>query len=322
MKNFASSVGIIFLIYVVLVAVLACGELQPRANELETRVSKVEEERAALEKENRILREIAGPLPDSLDKYFPPQAEGPVYLFEMFALSGPFEGIIVDLQQKDTDGVQANYEAFKAQYQKLAGMVPEWKERYPMEPVDALGTALATGDPAKIGPSLEKVGKVCGSCHIVSQTKAHQKYHWKDFEEIKLADPLTRETLSLHSYMERMAAAFGGIGNDLRQGQLDNARKNYQAFNARFDALAKNACKQCHQDRAGKEIPRTYFVDESVKGMIGQLGQVLSSPTPDAEAIGKLSGAIGNESCFKCHLVHFPAAQAKERWEKLEELLE
>ncbi len=56
--------------------------------------------------------------------------------------------------------------------------------------------------------------------------------------------------------------------------------------------------------------------------MIGQLGQVLSSPTPDAEAIGKLSGAIGNESCFKCHLVHFPAAQARERWEELEELLE
>jgi hypothetical protein len=240
----------------------------------------------------------------------------------MFALSGAFEGIIVDLQQQDTSGIQSNYEFFKGQYQKMSEMVPEWKTRFPMEPVESLGKALTGGDPAKVGPALEEVGKACGSCHLLFQTKAHQKYHWQDFEEVKLTDPLSNETLELHHFMERMAVAFVGIGNDLRQGQLDNARENFQAFNSRFKTMAKDACKECHQDPTGKEIPRNYFVDASVQGMIDQLGQVLSESSPDAQAIEQLSGGIGNESCMKCHLVHFPAAHSKERWEKLADVFE
>jgi hypothetical protein len=306
----------------VLIAVSAYPGSRSREEELEAQISSLEMEKQALEEQISVLKQIAGPLPASLDQHFPPKAPGPVFLFEKFALSGAFEGIIVDLQQNDTSGIQSNYEFFKSQYQKMSEMVPEWKERFTMEPVESLGEALTGGDPAKVGPALEEVGKVCGSCHLLFQTKAHQKYHWKDFEEIELTDPLSNETIDLHDFMERMTLAFNGIGNDLRQGQLENARKDFQAFNSRFKALAKNGCKECHQDPAGKEIPRKYYVDASVQGMIDQLGQVLSESSPDAQAIEQLSGGIGNESCMKCHLVHFPAAHTKERWEKLADVFE
>ncbi len=298
------------------------AQISSREKELEAQISSMEMEKKELEEQISVLKEIAGPLPASLDQYFPPKAPAPVYLFEMFALSGAFEGIIVDLQQQDVSGIQSNYEFFKGQYQKMSGMVPEWKPLFPMEPVDSLGKALESGDPAKVGPALEEVGKVCGSCHLVFQTKSHQKYHWPDFEEVMLTDPMSNETMELYHFMERMAVAFVGIGNDLRQGQLDNARENFQAFSIRFKTLAEDACKQCHTDQAGIEIPRKYFVDASVLGMIDQLGQALSESTPDAEVIGQLSGGIGNESCLKCHLVHLPAAQRKDRMEKLSKMFE
>ncbi|MDP2662375.1 MAG: hypothetical protein Q8R28_16780, partial [Dehalococcoidia bacterium] len=140
---------------VALVLVAACGN--------KDQVTKLENQVTKLEKENKILSEIAGPPPASLAQYYPPQAQAPIWLIEMFNLVGPFEGIGVDLQEGDVQGAKANYDAFKAQYNKVSGMVPEWKGRFPPGPVDDLGKALDSGDPAKVGPAMGQVGQVCGS---------------------------------------------------------------------------------------------------------------------------------------------------------------
>jgi hypothetical protein len=75
--------------------------------------------------------------------------------------------------------------------------------------------------------------------------------------------------------------------------------------------LAKEGCKQCYQDAEGNEIPRKYFVDESSMDVVAQLGQAVSGPSPDPNAIGQLAGGIGNEIYLECHLVHLPAQNAK-----------
>jgi hypothetical protein len=270
-----------------------------------------------------VLKEIAGPPPDSLDNLFPPKAAAPVYLIEMFNLAAPFEGVGVDLQEQDITGVKANYQAFKAQYDKVAGMVPEWKSRFPKEPVDALGQAIDSGDPAKVGPAMGKTGEVCSSCHLLYQVKVQQKYHWPNFDDIKLTDPVTNQSLAFVDYMTAMAGAYSGIATDLQEGQLDNARKNFQAFSARFKALAVPtsgcATKGCHDAQPFK--PRAYFVDDSMQAMVDQLGQALESPAPNSQTVQQLSGAIGNESCLKCHLVHFPAQYSKDTWEQFKDIL-
>jgi len=273
----------------------------------------LEAENARLAEENALLKEIAGPLPASLDQYFPPAAPAPVWLLEMFALAGPFEGIGIDLAQGDIEGAMANYNAFKAQYTKMSEMGPEWKDKFPSEPVDALGEALASGDPGKVGPAMGAVGGVCGACHSLNQVKAFQKYHWGDFDAIEIKDPVSGENLGWRDYMFALAGSFGGITNDLAQGQNDNAVANFEAFDARFDALG-SSCFSCHSSE------RTYFVDATVQGMIDQLGEAVSAPNPDMAAIGGLAGGIGNESCFKCHLVHIPAQNTKHKWETFEDL--
>jgi len=269
------------------------------------------------------LKEIAGPPPASLDNLFPPKAAAPIYLLEMLNLSGPFAGIGVDLQEKDIPGVKANYQAFKAQYDKVAGMVPEWKSLIPKEPIDALGQAIDSGDPAKVGPAMEKAAEVCSSCHLVNMVKVQQKYHWPNFDDVKLTDPVTSQSLAFVDYMKVMEGAYSGIATDLQEGQLDNARKNFEAFNARFKALALStggcATKGCHDAQPFK--PRAYFVDDSIQATVDQLGKELASPTPDAQTVQQLSGAIGMESCLKCHWVHLPAQMSKDTWETYKDIL-
>jgi len=282
------------LVVLSLMILTACGpDLKPQLDKLE--------------KENKKLKEIAGPLPASLDKYYPPKAPAPIYLIEMFALSGPFEGVGSDLQENDFSGAKDNFNAFKTQYQKMAVMVEEWKDKFPMQPIDTLGQALAGSDPAKIGKAMGEVGKVCASCHVINQVKAQQKYHWPDFNDITLTDPLTQKSISWHEYMMQMAGTFNGIGIDLKEEQLENARNNFKVFSNFFISM-KDGCGACHTS------DRAYFVDASIQNMVKDLGKAINATTPDAKAIEKLSGAIGNESCLKCHFVHMPSVNAKAIW--------
>ena len=300
MKRKPAKIGVVFVLLLLAAVLAGCTDQQ--------QITQLQADKAALQEQNKQLKELVGPLPASLDNYFPPKAQAPIWLIEMFALASPLESIDVDLQQGDIAGAKANYTAFKTQYAKMAEMVPEWKTRFPMAPVEALGKALESGDPKQVGPAMGQVGQVCGSCHLANQTKAFVKYHWPDFEALKLTDPVSKESVAWVDYMRAMAGAFTGISNDLQQGQVDNARKNFDAFSARIKGLEKEGCVKCHN------TPRTYFVDPASLAMVDKLGQALKASPPDAKAIAELGGAIGNETCMKCHLVHVPAAATRERW--------
>ena len=265
-----------------------------------------------------LLREIAGPPPSSLDQYFPPQAPAPLYMIEMFNLAGPFEGIGVDLQEGDMSNVEANFQAFQSEYIKVSKMVPEWTDKFPSDPVAALGKAIDGGDPAKIGQAMGAVGQVCSDCHLVNQVKVEQKYHWPDFASVTIDNPVTGQAaVEFGDYMVALGGAFSGMSTDLKEGQLDNARNNFQAFDALFGKLATDGCKQCHSNPVThEEIPRKYFTDSDSLALVNQLGTALNASTPDPTAITNLTQAIGNGICVNCHLVHLPAQTTKDIWDK------
>jgi hypothetical protein len=64
-------------------------------------------------------------------------------------------------------------------------------------------------------------------------------------------------------------------------------------------------CIACH------DTERKYFIDENVMQMIDQLQAAMNQPQIDNEAVSELRQSIEDESCFKCHLVHRPAASAR-----------
>ncbi|MEI6875591.1 MAG: hypothetical protein WCL50_10750 [Spirochaetota bacterium] len=191
-----------------------------------------------------------------------------------------------------------------AQLKTLAGPPPASLDQY-----------FPPKAPAQIGPAMGAVGGVCGSCHLAFQVKVQQQYHWKNFDDVKLANPVTGQTQKLADYMTVMAGAFDGVMVDLQEGQVQNARGNFQTFSAQFQALGKDACVQCHVN------PRRYYVDGESMALVASFGDALSADKPDMSAVGALNQVIGNSICFNCHLVHMPAQIAKDSWETFADIL-
>jgi hypothetical protein len=255
---------------------------------------------------NQHSQSTTSSLPISLDTLYPPHTPGPVYYREMHNLSQPLSGIVCDLFEGDLENSRKNFHAFRKEYAKISTLVPEWTGMYPTAPVDELGKAMETGDPGKIMPAIDAVGRVCDDCHRKYMPQAYHRYHWDDFSAISVTDPLSGQQVGYKQIMLMLETNMTGIGVDLQEGQPDNARKQLSAFESRFQTM-KQTCAACHEQE------RRYYVNDEVLIMIDDLKQALSRETVEPGAVGGLLQQIGQESCFKCHLVHIPAAYATSR---------
>jgi hypothetical protein len=166
------------------------------------------------------------------------------------------------------------------------------------------------------------VGQTCTDCHLLDQIKVEQKYTWPNFDDIKVTDPVSGKSLAWVDYMTALAGTYGGALGALQAGQQAAAVGAFQAFQTQYKALATDGCKQCHQDPVTKqEIPRKYYVDADSMAMIAQAAAALAKTPPDPAAVGALAQGIANDLCVKCHLVHFPAQNAKDLWSTYQNIL-
>lgn len=255
---------------------------------------------------NNTYTEIPYP-PESMDAYYPPISEQPVFAFAMLGMEMQFTGIAVNLLEKDFENANKSYEKFKEQYVQVSKLVPEWESNFTMEPVEELGKSLQSADAGKIFASIDAVGKVCGNCHMKYVIPVQYKYHWRDFDAINVSDQVTNENTDFLNLMRRISLNFTGIGVNLQEGQVENANNHFNEFKSRFFSM-KATCTHCHK------TPRKYYVDEEVRNMIDDLGKALNAKSIDFKLIEELSIKIGEESCEKCHLVHMPAAITKQSW--------
>jgi cytochrome c556 len=256
----------------------------------------------------KTLETFIGPPPASMDELYPPKAAAPIYTIKMIELSTYLDSISVDLQEGDGSNAVKDYDAFKNSYTEVSKMVPELETEYKPGLVDALGKAMQSKDQEKVIQALQQIGESCDECHEEYRTSVWAKYIWRDYSSIELKDPLTQEKIPWKVYMIRLSSNYVGMTSDMMQGQIDSSKRNYQAFNSRFNGLAEG-CKACHKSE------RRYFISEDIKGMIKSLGGALNSEKPNIGDIQKLSQGIGMESCYKCHIIHMPAQYFKKQWE-------
>ncbi|MFH1161419.1 MAG: hypothetical protein V1733_10805 [bacterium] len=231
----------------------------------------------------------------------------------MFKLNTPLNGILIDLLENDPESAMSQFERFKTVYVEVSKMVPEWKKKFPMDVVNTLDSALRTRDMDEIMGAYQNVGQICQDCHVNFMVKVQQKYHWGNFSVVEVRDPLSGEAMVFSQFKHALASNFDGIGIDLEQGEYENAQKQFQAFNFRFQTL-KETCKECHLTE------RTYYVNNGIQSLIDKLGKTISEPTIDMERVAELTQVIGMESCFHCHLVHLPAWSFRFNQARIEKL--
>lgn len=240
-------------------------------------------------------------LPASLDALYPPKASSPVLLLAMHGLNTSLAGIAVDVSEDDRQGALANFESFRDRYEETARLVPEWASRYLSQPVEELGRVLASGTPEAVMAAMGNVGAVCHQCHLTTMVPVQQKYHWPDFGEIRIQDPIIKAELDYPSFMQMLNANLSGVGTDLEQGQMENARMQLAALQSRMATL-KESCNDCHDSE------RAYYVDEQVEKLLAGMKEALDASDFDPALVAQMSRRLGEESCSRCHLVHLPAA--------------
>lgn len=245
--------------------------------------------------------------PASLDSLYPPHAKFPVFLVKMHEMSGAFVGILSDLFEGDTENSGKNYLRFKEKYSEISQLVPEWNSLTPHAPVIALGEALQSGDKDTIMAAFGAVEKICHDCHESNMTSVQMKFHWKDFGQIMVTDPVTGQDLPYNRYMQFLDLAFTGIMNDVAQGQQKAALAYLDQFSQRLNTL-EETCYECHSTE------RFYFVDEQIKNSLNQMEKEIRKSEMNVPKIAGLFQEIGMESCNKCHLVHTPSYFIKKQW--------
>jgi mono/diheme cytochrome c family protein len=269
------------------------------------------DEIAQLKKENAVLLKIAGPPPAVLDSLYPPVAPAPLYLLKMHELGGPLSGMAVKIMEGDRETARALFNTFREQYASVSEMVPEWKADFPLGPLDELDGLIEEGDPGAIMEAFQKVGEVCHQCHLKQMPKVQQKYHWPEFSMISLTDPLSNKELEFRQFMMSMELSVMGMMGELQMSNIDAAIVHMDNFKKYLDPL-KESCYACHNSE------RKYYVDENVDMYIANFEQEIRSEAPNPKSIEQLGQLIGQEMCFKCHLVHVPATYAKSVWQEME----
>ena len=248
--------------------------------------------------------------PSSLDAFYPPKAKEPIYLNRMFGLNERMMGIVIDLMEEDIANVGPSFEKLKEDYVEISKLVPEWEAKYPLGPVEELGKALQSGEKEVIMAAIEKVGHSCHACHVETMAGVKAKYHWQEFRQIKVKDPISKTEVNFVQMMQNLNFSFTGATYDLKQGQKEKAEEHARAFQARFQSVSET-CQECHGTSE-----RTYYVDDSIQQAIADLVQALSKTPPDQNEIANQVMTIGMDGCFKCHLIHIPPTYAKYQWEE------
>jgi len=243
-------------------------------------------------------------LPASLDGLYPPKTERPVLFLAMHDLNAALTGVVVDINENDREGAVANFQRCEQLYREIALLVPEWKSWYPAEPVEELGRVVQAGTPGEVMAAVGKVGAACHDCHVATMVPVQMRYHWPDFNEITVHDPVAGVDIDFPEFMRMLNASMTGVANDLRQDQPVNARVQFAEFSRRMAAL-RESCDACHDSE------RAYFVDTRIESLLADIGVALAGSAPDPVAVAARNQRIGEESCFKCHLVHLPAAYSR-----------
>jgi hypothetical protein len=167
------------------------------------------------------------------------------------------------LKDGNIDKAKEYFAAFKAQYFKVSKMVPEWSDHSPSEPMENLEKALDSRDYGKIDPAIQGVGMTCARCHQEHLLEVWYKYHWGDFEIIKIPDPVTNKILGFIEYMFGLHHSYSAVNTYLSEekagGKFNKTIEALFDLEKRVEAL-NVGCRKCH----GVEDKRKYYTSPDI----------------------------------------------------------
>ncbi len=246
--------------------------------------------------------------PKSLDNYFPPKSEKPIFLYNMHNASTAFTGVFVNIKQGNWDNALKWSQKLKSYYFKIGKMVPEWNKFLRKEEMEKLIDAVKNKDISKVEFYAKKIGQSCAGCHKKYMLPVKIKYHYPSYRLISLEDPVSGNEYSIEKYMKKLSTDYKLIKVFLDDGKFPLALKAADNFRKRYKGLTQ-MCSECHTNKAVEDI---YFNKQS-DALLDKLIKFIQNKQTQKtlETVNSLGG-----NCYKCHNVHEVPYLLKEKFEK------
>jgi len=245
--------------------------------------------------------------PEELSKYYPPNSEKPVFLYNMYGISTAFTAVFVNIKENDWENAKKWAYKLKEGYLKIGEMVPKWDKLLRKKEINQLVKAVEEKNPSKVQKFAQIVGKSCSSCHGRFKLSTQIKYHYPSFDLVSLEDPVSGMEYSIHDYMKKMTNDYKLTKIYTFEGEFKKAYKSANSFAKRFLSLTQS-CSECHTNKIVEDV---YFGKETQE-KLNKLKSAIRSK--DKALTFKTIGQIGG-ACYKCHNVHEIPAMLKEKLE-------
>lgn len=246
--------------------------------------------------------------PKSLDKYFPPATEQPVFLYNMYQASTSFTGMLANIKQNDWKNAEKWAKSLKEAYLKVGKMVPEWDKKLRKKEINKLVEAVRNKDMNSIKKYANAVGQSCSNCHKYYMVPVKIKYHFPSVELLSFEDPVSGNEYGIEDYMKKMTNDYKLAKVFASDGKYKNALRASQNFVERFKGLTQS-CSECHTNKVVEDV---YFGKETEN----LLKKVISSAKKkDTKGLISSLNQVGGV-CYKCHNVHEIPIILKDRLEK------
>lgn len=235
--------------------------------------------------------------PDSLEQWYKPANKRQVWLHTMFRLRREMQAITEYAEQKDQKAMQKWIERLDKDYSKIAEMVPEWEEDIKPRLLSELEMFTKKGDMARVGKTLEMIGRTCDDCHTYYQPLVIATYRSPHYNDIKLKGSDDKEH-SFEDNMEALSASVNRILIALDDGQKPVALQARQTLLDQLQTLGES-CNSCHKD---DEYPRERILGAATQKRFTTLQASISEGrVKDSQ---KLMGEIAVTVCARCHNTH------------------
>lgn len=258
--------------------------------------------------------------PKSLDNYYPPIAKrAKNYKAYMDTLGRRFYDLMVDVQYVDREAIEESYLRFKDYYDFVAGLVPEWKERFLTSELEELGKLLGivkdsadttTKDTSLSNPKiknlLSKIEHSCKTCHVQEIPKVYFRYYWttKDLKmnmvTFRVVDPISGKNLPYRDFKSSLANDYYAILRTVDKGAKAKLKKQVESFVKRFN-YNQGLCSKCHV-----EDPYL-FTTPTISTLVRDLENEANKYIPNKDRLKSLLTEIYRSNCNGCHRVHLPA---------------
>lgn len=246
--------------------------------------------------------------PKELDKYYPPNAKAPLFLYNMYQASTSFTGMLTNVQQKDWKNAEKWAGRLKESYFKIEKMVPSWKKYLRKNEMEKLVEAVKNKNIANIRKYANLVGQSCSNCHKKNMLPVKVKYHYPSVDLISIEDPVSGMDYSVEDYMKKLSTSYKLTKVFFDDDKTKRALKSAVDFTKRFKALTQS-CSECHTN---KIVENVYFgkeTNEALRNLVQSVRQ--KNKKNFMQAMNSIGGV-----CYKCHNVHETPLMLKSKLEK------